>query len=177
MCSTEICSPRDGPCVEGCFGQWWWGKWVLCPQITHPTLMNSGRSHENNEWASLQHVLIENSLRKSSDCASIRQQVNDLVMRGVLNYLLRLIHFLFFSYDMEEAWSCWRWEWSGEQCLRVKLTEVYFWMQKYTIVMFLYWLYLLLARPQTSLVQLPIKALTGDRVCLCMCVFSRIYNH
>ncbi|KAG7487129.1 hypothetical protein JOB18_047067 [Solea senegalensis] len=21
MCSTEICSPRDGPCVEGCFGQ------------------------------------------------------------------------------------------------------------------------------------------------------------
>ncbi len=21
MCSTEICSPRDGPCAEGCFGQ------------------------------------------------------------------------------------------------------------------------------------------------------------
>nr|XP_057902157.1 uncharacterized protein LOC131100911 isoform X3 [Doryrhamphus excisus] len=21
MCSTEVCSPRDGPCVEGCFGQ------------------------------------------------------------------------------------------------------------------------------------------------------------
>ncbi|XP_070684493.1 zona pellucida sperm-binding protein 1-like [Pempheris klunzingeri] len=21
MCSTEICSPQDGPCVEGCFGQ------------------------------------------------------------------------------------------------------------------------------------------------------------
>ncbi|KAM8880034.1 uncharacterized protein AB9W97_015071 [Spinachia spinachia] len=21
MCSTEICSPRDGPCIEGCFGQ------------------------------------------------------------------------------------------------------------------------------------------------------------
>ncbi|KAM4595838.1 zona pellucida sperm-binding protein 1-like [Fundulus diaphanus] len=20
MCSTEICSPRDGPCIEGCFG-------------------------------------------------------------------------------------------------------------------------------------------------------------
>lgn len=21
MCSTEVCSTRDGPCVEGCFGQ------------------------------------------------------------------------------------------------------------------------------------------------------------
>lgn len=22
MCSFEMCSTRDGPCVEGCFGQW-----------------------------------------------------------------------------------------------------------------------------------------------------------
>lgn len=48
--------------------------------------------------------LTENSLRASRSCCSIWQQDNDLVMR-VLNYLLRLIHFMFFSYNMEDAWE------------------------------------------------------------------------
>lgn len=60
MCSTEICSPRDGPCVEGCFGQWRWVNWPLCPQITHHTFVKSARSHENtHEWAPLQHSTLK----------------------------------------------------------------------------------------------------------------------
>lgn len=57
-------------------------------------------------WMSLVTVPItENSLRASRSCYSIWQQDNDLVMRRVLNYLLRLIHFMFFSYNMEDAWE------------------------------------------------------------------------
>lgn len=43
MCSTEICSPLDGPCVEGCFGHWWWEDFS-----DHSRLMHSNRKHKKS---------------------------------------------------------------------------------------------------------------------------------
>lgn len=75
----------------------------LWPEITHHTLMNSGGGGNHVRMPMNGPHL---SLRTAPEPVfSVWQQGNDLVMRRILNYLLRLIHFLFFSYDGEDAWS------------------------------------------------------------------------
>lgn len=76
------------------------GKLSLCPELAHHTLVNSGKSHANtHEWAPFVTKAAQEPV------FSIWQQGDDLVMRRILNYLLGLIRFLFFSYDTEDARS------------------------------------------------------------------------